>query len=71
MEQFGSDHELATIRLAAMFFSVTGGPVEPFSVGFGPFQRHEHADGAQSGRIAARMTRTMGPVTATLGSRMA
>ena len=53
---------------AASFFSAVGRPVEPLSLSFSPDRGHAHSGGARNRRMAARMARTIGPVTATSAS---
>jgi hypothetical protein len=53
---------------AVPFFSAADGPVLPLSFSLGQFQRHAHDGGARNRRMAARMARTIGPVTATSAS---
>ena len=50
---------------AAMFFSAADIPVLPLSFSLGPDRGHAHSGGVRNRRIAARMARTTGPVTAT------
>tara|TARA_B110001450_G_scaffold254375_1_gene279595 strand:+ start:169 stop:552 length:384 start_codon:yes stop_codon:yes gene_type:complete len=51
--------------LAAQFFSAANGPVLSLSFSLGLDRGHAPGGGARNRRIAARMARTMGPVTAT------
>ncbi len=50
---------------AALFFSAVDRPVEPLSFGLGLDHGHAQNGGARKRWIAARMARTIGPVTAT------
>jgi hypothetical protein len=52
-------------RPAATFFSAAGRPVLPLSFSLGLDRGHAHIGGVRNRRIAARIARTMGPVTAT------
>ena len=54
--------------LAAPFSSAAGGPVLRLSFSLGPDRSHAHSGGARNRWIAARMVRTIGPVTATSAS---
>jgi hypothetical protein len=54
--------------LAAAFFSAADRPVEPRSFSLDPDRGHAHDGGARNRRMAARMARTIGPVTATSAS---
>jgi hypothetical protein len=47
------------------FFSAADKPVLPLSFGLGQFQLHAHEGGTRNRWMAARMARTIGPVTAT------
>ena len=49
----------------AMFFSAADGVILPLSFSLGVDCSHAHSGGARRRRIAARMARTIGPVTAT------
>jgi len=49
----------------AMFFGAAVRPVLPLSFSLSLDHRHAHDGGARNRRIAARMARTIGPVTAT------
>ena len=51
--------------LAAAFFSAADRPVQPLSFSLSVDRDHAHSGGARNRRIAARMERTIGPVTAT------
>jgi len=51
-----------------VFFSAADGPVLPLSFSLGPDRGHAHDGGARNRRIAARMARTIGPVTASSAS---
>ena len=53
---------------AAVFFSASGRLVLPLSFSFGLDRGHAHSGGARNRRMAARMARTIGPVTATSAS---
>lgn len=53
---------------AATFFSASGRLVLPLSFSFGLDRGHAHSGGARNRRMAARMARTIGPVTATSAS---
>ena len=53
---------------AATFFSASGRLVLPLSFSFGLNRGHAHSGGARNRRMAARMARTIGPVTATSAS---
>jgi len=53
---------------AAPFFSAPDRPVEPRSFSFWQFQRLADDGAALNRRIAVRMARTMGPVTAASAS---
>ena len=53
---------------AAPFFSAPDRPVEPRSCAFRQFQRHAHDGGARNRRLAVRLARTIGPVTAASAS---
>ena len=48
-----------------MFFSVAGRPVLPFSFSLGVDRDYALSGGARNRRMAARMARTIGPVTDT------
>lgn len=52
----------------ATFFRITGRPVEPLSLSFGPDNGHAHSDGVRNRLIAAKMARMIGPVTDTSAS---
>ncbi|MDA1045071.1 MAG: hypothetical protein O3C57_07605, partial [Verrucomicrobia bacterium] len=52
----------------AVFFSAAGRPVLPLSFSLGMDRSHAHDGGARRRRMAARMARTIGPVTATSAS---
>ena len=49
----------------AVFFSAAGRSVQPLSFSLSVDRDHAHSGGARNRRIAARMARTIGPVTAT------
>ena len=49
----------------ASVFSAADEPVLPLSFSLGPDRGHAHSGGARNRRMAARMARTIGPVTAT------
>ncbi len=51
--------------LTAVFFSAADTPVLHLSFSLGVDRPHAHDGGARRRRIAARMARTIGPVTAT------
>ena len=53
---------------AASFFSAVCRPVEPLSLSSNLDRIHAQRGGARNRRMAARMARTMGPVTATSAS---
>jgi hypothetical protein len=53
---------------AAPFFSAADGPVLPLAFSLKQFQRHAHDGGVRRRRMAARMARTIAPVTATSAS---
>ena len=53
---------------AAPFFSAPDRPAEPRSCAFRQFQRHAYHGSARNRRIAVRMARTIGPVTAASAS---
>ena len=52
----------------AVFFSAADRPILPFSFSLGVDGGHAHSGGARNRRMAARMARTIGPVTATSAS---
>lgn len=56
------------VRTAALFRIVAGRPVLPLSFSLGVDRRRAHSGGARNRRMAARMARTIGPVTATSAS---
>ncbi len=47
-----------------MFFSAADGPVLPLSFSLGEDRGHAHSGGARNRRMAARIARSIGPVTA-------
>jgi hypothetical protein len=53
---------------AVTFFSAMDGPILPLSFSLGEDLGHAHDGGARNRRIAARVARTIGPVTATSAS---
>ncbi len=53
---------------AAPFFFAADGPVLRLSCSLGPDRGHAHSGGARNRRMAARMARTIGPVTVTSAS---
>jgi hypothetical protein len=55
-------------QVAGVFFSGLDRPVEPISFGLGQDRCQAHIGGARSRRMAERIARTIGPVTATSAS---